>query len=814
MPGKKLFFTGLVIAALVISAQGQQGNLDSVAKQFIKKIESGEKDRSIVVTDRSIYRAGERIWFRVFLLRSVSQLISLQSKTLFLDLVDERDHVLTNLFLNAKRTQLAGKIDIPPSLATGFYWLRAYTAEMAKSDRGLFTQAVYIINPFTKDPARNNGFKSKEIQNGDSLLVHFFPEGGNIITGTNSTVALEISDNNHNPVAVTGLIKDNRDSIVAQFTSDKYGLATFEFFPKSFRRYAAHVVANGKQSVYPLPPFNFFAGQLSIIKQESGNRKLRVLLEDSIFKQDYRSYIIGISKDSVCFASQGTGMYEVTIPEQNFPKGIATFYLLDKDFRFLSERSVFIKPNHLLINAALDKPIYSKREKAELTISVADAANNPVLSSLSVAIADTSLVRQENADELMADYYETGPSVINNWSLLTSNELTDHQLDILMLAREISFGSLLANPIDQTSAATESDSLLFIKGIATNSKGTPLQNRIVALFSKTGDILFDTDTTDAYGRFSFPMEEYPDSTGFIIKVSTLQGLIEDASIAIDTLRTQKLNGHAFLKKKFTVNPSAIDDYLKAYNNDGLISGNDKEILKEVNVKANKKRELSYDASKRVSLSSKIVVINKFDKGSPGTVKNAILSAGGFRVIDGFITMGGITGFNPSRRTEPMVVVDGITIGLSNGDMETVSPVLSFLNQLRSEDIDFIEILSGSESANYGVRGGNGVILVNTKAVNDKPSGDHKLNVFMKKGYQNEPPFPTPDYDNAKVKNNNIPDLRSTLFWKGLNVTDPSGKIKCTFFTSDISATYNVIITGVTLQGDLIFKVLQFHTGTQ
>jgi len=86
-----------------------------------------------------------------------------------------------------------------------------------------------------------------------------------------------------------------------------------------------------------LTPFNFYTGQLSVIK-EAATYKLRVLLGDSVYSKAFLTYIIGVSKDSLIFAGIGKGQCEVPVAEKIFPEGIATFYLFDKNFNLLSKR--------------------------------------------------------------------------------------------------------------------------------------------------------------------------------------------------------------------------------------------------------------------------------------------------------------------------------------------------------------------------------------------------------------------------------------------------------------------------------------------
>jgi len=376
-------------------AQDTQSNLDSVSVQLVSNIRLQQTEQSFIVTDRSLYKTGESVWLRVFLLRSASQKLSRVSKNLFIELVNEKDSVFSTLLLDVKTGMLNAKLYLGQSMPSGFYWIRAYTRYMADVETNkIATYPIYVVN---SAELNDNGSRTvhKGNYNPDDISMQLFPEGGFLMTGANSTVAFHIVDGKKDPVAISGYIKDNRDSIFTSFTSDNYGLGKFEFLPTRGRQYKAQLMWNGKQMTYPLPPYNFFAGQISVINDNNGQRKIHVLLEDSVYKQNIKTYLVGVAKDSLCFASIGTGMYEVPIPAEKFPGGITTFYLFDENLRLLSERSVYFKDN-LVIKASLDKNVYKKRDKAELSLSIADAQGHPLPASLSIAVVDSSLIQPTN----------------------------------------------------------------------------------------------------------------------------------------------------------------------------------------------------------------------------------------------------------------------------------------------------------------------------------------------------------------------------------------------------------------------------------
>lgn len=68
-----------------------------------------------------------------------------------------------------------------------------------------------------------------------------------------------------------------------------------------------------------------------------------------------------------------------------------------------------------------------------------------------------------------------------------------------------------------------------------------------------------------------------------------------------------------------------------------------------------------------------------------------------------VTVRGISSF--SANIEPLYVIDGQAVGTS---------YIQVNNMINIRDIDHVRVLRGSEASIYGLRGGNGVILIVTK----------------------------------------------------------------------------------------------------
>ena len=230
------------------SAQNTSYNIaDTLAGHFIKSIRNNDMQKVVLHTDRNVYVAGEKIWFKAFVLHTLNNRLDTTSKNLFVDLVDDNDNVIKQLVLNAGMLQTDGAIALSDSLVSGYYWLRCYTQQILHNDiTGMVVQPVFIknLNPNTRHDDYSQPTK-KTVSN--HPVIQFYPEGGSLIAGINSTGAIKIVDAFGNPVQASGIITDAADSVVSNFSTNKYGLARVTFYPVWFKKYFAQVVINGKK---------------------------------------------------------------------------------------------------------------------------------------------------------------------------------------------------------------------------------------------------------------------------------------------------------------------------------------------------------------------------------------------------------------------------------------------------------------------------------------------------------------------------------------------------------------------------------------
>ncbi len=799
---KSFLFILILIPVCTIAQEKSNDDINTIVKKLMTNLRSGSREKIFLQTDKQVYGAGETIWFKAYLVDSLNNRLTNRSKTLFVDIVNEKDSIISQLLLHADRLRTDGAISLNASLPDGYYWLRAYTSEMINGNiDNILVHPLYILNPGNKNGSVNY---SDHIEKGlsgmsdTSILLDIFPEGGSLISGTNSTVAVKAHDQEGNPLIVSGVVKDNKNNAIANFSTNNYGLDKFTFEPTWFGKYSLHIQNKDKyDSITVLPSVNPYAAQLSVTEQNAEYVKVRVMLEDSLFTNDYTTYIIGISRDSLCFAGVGSGMYELNVPVSNFPAGEANLLLFDGKQQLISEREIYINKKDYSINLSMDKENYGARENVKMNINVTDATGKPLVSALSLSVIDSRV-----ADTT----YKFQDDPLRN--------IAASDADLFMLTKSSRYKDWMNRTENTNSIPTSnSDNNLILTGIVINKKKEPVPDQAIVLMPKANNVSVLQDTTDNNGRFSFLLPDYEDSTEFNFQLNNLKGVNQDYNIIVDPLNLPRFTTPSFLKERYDEYKTQLIKRIETYHMDSVVITRGKGWLTPVTVKSQNAKE---PARNRKNTSSNIITHDMIKQGGINNVGQAVMRSGKFHLLGGFLMSGGSNAFTPSVSDEPIVVMDGVQISLvaTDGtgtnqipDATETSPVLSFLKTINTNEVDYIRLLTGTEGGIYGVRSGHGVIEIHSSTTVNDEIEFAGLKTIRPQGFHVPPAFNMPDYNIKELRKTKEPDLRTTVYWNADIVTDNDGKATINFFTADDPATYIITIAGITINGDVIYKTV-------
>ena len=144
---KIILFSVFVIIYTSTKAQTSTENIDSLAGRFIKDLRAGTTEKLLAHTNKTIFKAGEELWFKAWIVNSLSHKYFTHSKTLYADLVNEKDSAVSQLLLNIPSERTEGKIKLSDSLKEGYYWLRLYTATIQRYDTSsILVVPIYVVN--------------------------------------------------------------------------------------------------------------------------------------------------------------------------------------------------------------------------------------------------------------------------------------------------------------------------------------------------------------------------------------------------------------------------------------------------------------------------------------------------------------------------------------------------------------------------------------------------------------------------------------------------------------------------------------------
>jgi hypothetical protein len=580
----------LLTSSLCLFAQLPSVSPDSVSILFSKFIQNTAGKSILLQTDRNIYIAGEKIWFKTYNANNGDKTWSTY-KNLFVDIVNDKDYVIDQLVLDNTQQRTNGVLDLPDSIASGFYWIRCYTAKQLVSDSAnIFIEPVFILNKKLHDQSSyaaqyERMYRNKNI-NPD---IHFFAERLTAIPGVISTGVIEIKDNYNNPITLKGNLVNSKDSAITELRTNKLGLARLTFINDPLEKYAVVFHVNGTDIKYPLPAAGQNAAQLSVAKQTSKTVKAFVTLEESL-PADLHTTILAVKGDSLCYAAVGTGNYGITIPLENFPGGIARLLLFDENKQLLSERKIYVPKEDVQVELKPGRKKYDARDNAAIHIKLTGPNGDPIAASLNVAVQDEWI--SQFADSITADALPpSNELLLDKWLALNNTKYSTEDLDLLMTTLTLNDRKNNENQNAVLNKYDDNTKLLALVGKITDKKGKSVNDRIVTLLTRNAQGFFmDVDTTGKDGKFDLPIPQGIDSLRLSLQVTDKHKSqrLED-SIIVDGFDFPVFPTPLFLKQQYMAENINAVSSLRKYHIDTAITFQGKRLAYTCNGNNHKNR---------------------------------------------------------------------------------------------------------------------------------------------------------------------------------------------------------------------------------
>ncbi|MDQ3112264.1 MAG: MG2 domain-containing protein [Bacteroidota bacterium] len=226
----------------------------------------------------------------------------------------------------------------------------------------------------------------------NKISVELFPEGGDLVTGLEGTVAFRALNEFGKPADIEGVVLTEKGSQVSSFSSYHMGMGAFTFNPQPNEKYHVKITKpEGIKASYPLPEAlpNGFAmnidnrkkGEIGVTINSTETEEVTLLAQ--VRGKIYYSTIINATK----------GKNKIIFPTSAFPVGVTQITLFDSKGTPRAERLAFVnKDKQLNISVTTTKEKYLPREKVTMTINVKDDRGMPMPANLSMAVVNDQLL--------------------------------------------------------------------------------------------------------------------------------------------------------------------------------------------------------------------------------------------------------------------------------------------------------------------------------------------------------------------------------------------------------------------------------------
>lgn len=414
-----LFF---VAASFSVSGFCQQP--EELLRQWYQK---APVEKAWLHCDRDNYVAGETAWFKAYLSSDFQP--DTLSSVLYVELLNTNDvTIVRNVFPILLGTAY-GQVDLPDTLLTGNYLLRAYTPGMLNNGTDfIFKKRLHI---YGKKPLK------KEVPASGQLLLDFFPEGGNLITGWSNAIAFKATDGNGLPVDVSGSIIDSKGTTITSFSSYHDGIGLLELSPVKGETYFAKTESPAGQKTVALPVSQEQGLSLSLIPHPQGSFfEIKQRVSDPGLKA---AYMIGQMQHHVVFRQElnkGKEEWQGVLNTEKLNSGIMQVTVFSTAGIPLAERLIFVNNKEYVREATVTADTLSFAEKGRNLFRI--RIKDTVQGSLSVSITDAGYsitpYREENLITGMLLTSDLKGYIHNPaWYLASDNDSVKTATDLLMM---------------------------------------------------------------------------------------------------------------------------------------------------------------------------------------------------------------------------------------------------------------------------------------------------------------------------------------------------------------------------------------------
>lgn len=194
---KKAFLyclTFCLFFSVAAKSQTQNIPLSALAEKKAKLAADFPYEKVHIQFDKPYYAVGDTIWFKSYLTSTLNTPSTI-SKILYVELINDRDSLVTSLKLAVESSVATGSFVLPyPNFKEGNYHVRAFTKWMLNKDVDYFyTKNIYVGNALSKDLITHINFNGTANDKGQNVKTRIVYKDENGKPLANKKVSWEVN---------------------------------------------------------------------------------------------------------------------------------------------------------------------------------------------------------------------------------------------------------------------------------------------------------------------------------------------------------------------------------------------------------------------------------------------------------------------------------------------------------------------------------------------------------------------------------------------------------------------------------------------
>jgi hypothetical protein len=775
---------------------GQNQFTEQLQKEFYDYQTNHLQEKLFVHTDKTFYLAGETIWFKIYSVDESFHRPLPVSSIAYIELISKEDKPVMQVKVRMKGGTGNGFLSLPGSIPSGNYLFRAYTAWMKNFPPDYYYhQTLTVVNTLRgKSPADSSGHAMAEIQ--------FFPEGGNLVNGLNSTIGFKISDRAGNGIDGKGAIVNQQKDTIVRFESFHNGMGRFQLTPQRSETYYAVLNAGDSMITRKLPDASSEGLAMQLSQQEMG--KIKISVHGSEKFANSRVYLFAHTRHrikNVQTAKLDKGEAVFFVNKKELGDGISTFTLFNESGQPACERLFFKRPaENLLIGVKADRENYIPRSQVHIDLATKDSSGAPAIANMSLSVFLLDSLQSIPKENIISYLYLSsdlkGRIEDPEYYFTHKGAESDEAIDNLLLTqgwRRFKWNDVFKYPKPAFEFLPETEGPVIYGKLVHKTTGLPAQNISYNLTVPGPDFAFCNATSHQNGSILFTFKNTYGNNALILQPANpadsdyridIKGAYADkyAPFPLSDLSISRVYENSLLRR-------SIGNQVENAYATGLKHQFIKNTISDSTAFYGRPDLLYY-----LDNYTRFVTMEEVLREYVGDVR--VRKEGNkfrFRVRNLL--------FNTFFDDDPLILLDGLPV-------HDASRIVA-LDPLKIRKIEVV-----SHKFFTGPAIVEGIVSVQSY---DGAQGATQLDpdafVLEYDGLQRQREFYSPVYAAEDQQQSPVPDYRNVLLWLPNLNSGQDGRKQISFYTSDMKGKFAVVVEGISPGGFPGSAVTTFEVGS-